>query len=138
MKLKDIERAFTEISLDEMGPLLESLTEIHSSRKEARLKELEDEMARLRGELVGSRRNGRRADRVVKAQRATIASDKAKAKGNKAAKADAAPKRGSPKPKYRDPDTGVTWAGRGGTPKWIRSYEAEGRGREEFLIDSPG
>ena len=32
-------------------------------------------------------------------------------------------------PKYRDPETGKTWTGRGVAPKWIA-----GRDREAFLI----
>ncbi|KUY50849.1 MULTISPECIES: H-NS family nucleoid-associated regulatory protein [unclassified Burkholderia] len=32
-------------------------------------------------------------------------------------------------PKYRDPDSGATWTGRGLEPRWIR-----GRNRQEFLI----
>jgi DNA-binding protein H-NS len=31
--------------------------------------------------------------------------------------------------KYRDPETGLTWSGRGRAPKWI-----EGRNREEFSV----
>lgn len=125
MKRKDIEKAFTELSFDEMSPLLESLTAIHNTKKEARIKELEEEMARLRGELVVSRRAGRRADRRVAAQRKDIAA------GNGSA---AQPKRAALKPKYKDPASGRTWTGRGGTPKWMKAYEAEGRGRDEFLI----
>ncbi|KVD78027.1 H-NS histone [Burkholderia sp. ABCPW 14] len=34
------------------------------------------------------------------------------------------------RPKYQDPVTGATWAGRGREPAWIR-----GRNRDEFLID---
>jgi len=34
------------------------------------------------------------------------------------------------KPRYRDPATGKTWAGRGRTPRWL-----EGRNKAEFLID---
>lgn len=34
--------------------------------------------------------------------------------------------------KYKDPATGVTWSGRGMTPKWIAAYEADGRSRLEF------
>ncbi|RQS06918.1 H-NS family nucleoid-associated regulatory protein [Burkholderia sp. Bp8998] len=33
-------------------------------------------------------------------------------------------------PKYRDPDTGVTWSGRGREPAWIK-----GKRRERFLIE---
>lgn len=32
-------------------------------------------------------------------------------------------------PKYRDPESGATWTGRGLEPRWIR-----GRNRDEFLI----
>lgn len=34
-------------------------------------------------------------------------------------------------PKYRDPQTGQTWSGRGKAPKWI-----QGRERNEFLIST--
>jgi DNA-binding protein H-NS len=37
------------------------------------------------------------------------------------------------KPKYRGPD-GVTWAGRGHTPRWLAELEKAGRKRDEFLI----
>lgn len=36
-------------------------------------------------------------------------------------------------PKFRDPATGKTWAGRGKVPTWLRAYEANGRDRSEFL-----
>ena len=35
--------------------------------------------------------------------------------------------------KYRGPN-GEEWSGRGRTPKWLAALEAEGRGREDFLI----
>ena len=35
--------------------------------------------------------------------------------------------------KYRGPN-GEEWSGRGRMPKWLAVLEAEGRGREEFLI----
>lgn len=37
----------------------------------------------------------------------------------------------SVKPKYRHPETGETWTGRGRAPKWI-----EGKERELFLIST--
>ena len=36
--------------------------------------------------------------------------------------------------KYRGP-SGEEWSGRGRTPSWLTALEAEGRGREEFLIE---
>ncbi len=36
--------------------------------------------------------------------------------------------------KYRHPETGDTWTGRGKPPRWIASAEAEGKNRADFLI----
>jgi hypothetical protein len=38
------------------------------------------------------------------------------------------------KPKYRDPDTGITWSGRGQMPVWMRAKVDEGASKEDFLI----
>lgn len=40
------------------------------------------------------------------------------------------------RPKYVNPDTGETWAGRGKVPKWLRALELAGRDRTEFLEHS--
>lgn len=45
--------------------------------------------------------------------------------------------RKKPSPKYRDPDSGNTWTGRGVLPKWLRQAVQEGRKLEEFLISHP-
>jgi DNA-binding protein H-NS len=37
-------------------------------------------------------------------------------------------------PKYRHPQTGQTWTGRGIMPKWLAQEVAAGRQRDEFLI----
>ncbi len=37
-------------------------------------------------------------------------------------------------PKYRDPDTGSTWSGRGLKPKWLTAALAQGRLLETFAI----
>jgi DNA-binding protein H-NS len=45
------------------------------------------------------------------------------------------PQKGTPASlpaKYRDPETGATWSGRGRTPKWLVLAEEQGRSREEF------
>jgi DNA-binding protein H-NS len=39
----------------------------------------------------------------------------------------------SPAVKYRNPETGETWSGRGRSPKWMALAEQSGRSREEFL-----
>lgn len=37
-------------------------------------------------------------------------------------------------PKYRNPNSGETWAGRGTKPRWIKEAIAKGRKVDEFLI----
>lgn len=40
------------------------------------------------------------------------------------------------KPKYRHPESGQTWSGRGHTPRWLAAEEKAGKKRESFLIGS--
>ena len=35
--------------------------------------------------------------------------------------------------KYRHPETGETWSGKGRAPKWLQEAEANGQRREQFL-----
>jgi len=37
-------------------------------------------------------------------------------------------------PKYRDPATGETWAGRGARPRWLQAHLKQGRKLEHFAI----
>lgn len=37
-------------------------------------------------------------------------------------------------PKYRDPETGATWTGRGRPPVWLAAKLSQGRTKEEYLI----
>ena len=52
-------------------------------------------------------------------------------KGRRAA---AAKPKSTVAPKYRDPDSGATWTGRGRPPVWLAQKMAQGRTKEEFLI----
>jgi DNA-binding protein H-NS len=45
--------------------------------------------------------------------------------------------RGPVPPKYRHPETGATWTGRGKAPKWVVDAETTGQGRDQFLITRP-
>jgi DNA-binding protein H-NS len=38
-------------------------------------------------------------------------------------------------PKYRDSETGQTWAGRGRRPRWIRDALDQGRKLNDFAVD---
>jgi len=40
-------------------------------------------------------------------------------------------------PKYRDPETGQTWTGRGVIPRWLAAAESEGRDRRHFIVEQP-
>jgi DNA-binding protein H-NS len=41
-------------------------------------------------------------------------------------------------PKYRDPETGATWAGRGQMPRWMAQRVKQGARPEDFLIANRG
>jgi DNA-binding protein H-NS len=41
-------------------------------------------------------------------------------------------------PKFADPKTGETWAGRGARPKWLAAALKGGHKLEDFLIDKVG
>ena len=41
-------------------------------------------------------------------------------------------------PKYRDPKSGATWAGRGAKPRWMQAYIKEGRAPEDFAVAAAG
>lgn len=63
----------------------------------------------------------------------TAAYNKKKAGRSAAGRPPGAVKRTVP-PKYKNPQTGATWTGRGKAPRWIVDAEAEGKSREQFLI----
>ena len=37
--------------------------------------------------------------------------------------------------KFRNPETGEEWSGRGRTPRWLTAFEAEGKDRKEFAVE---
>lgn len=43
--------------------------------------------------------------------------------------------RGKVPPKFRHPDTGKTWTGRGRKPKWVEEWEGQGRNIDELRIE---
>jgi DNA-binding protein H-NS len=70
--------------------------------------ELKSQLSRLGGELGGNGRRGRRVSKM---------------KGRKVA------------PKYRDPATGETWAGRGARPRWLVAKIKAGKTLNDFAIE---
>lgn len=67
--------------------------------------------------------------------------DISQAYGSKGRATKGAAKRSSGKvktpvpPKFRNPETGDEWSGRGRAPNWVTAAEQAGRNRAEFLID---
>ena len=59
-------------------------------------------------------------------------------KAEKSEKSDKGAGTGSTRPpvpvKFRDPESGDAWTGRGRTPRWLVAHEAQGRSREEFKV----
>ena len=51
-----------------------------------------------------------------------------------AAPSGASRKGGKVPAKYRDPDTGTTWSGRGLQPNWLKSALASGRKLSDFAL----
>ncbi len=60
--------------------------------------------------------------------------EKLKKKVGKRLEKTARDRRAAVAPKYRDPDSGATWSGRGLTPKWLVEKEKTGKSRGEYLI----
>ncbi len=71
--------------------------------------------------------------REVVAQYGLTAADLGLAGGRGAARAGKARRAGAGVAKYRDPNSGQTWTGRGRPPAWI----ADAKDRDAFLIDAP-
>lgn len=58
-----------------------------------------------------------------------------KSTGAKKKKAQAQPAPRRPvAPKYRHPDSGETWSGRGRAPRWLTAAEQAGASREQFKV----
>lgn len=87
--------------------LLEQREKLEAQIREARAAELADAVAKVRA-IVGE--YGLTAEDVFPPARRTAGS-------------------GSVAPKYRDPESGQTWTGRGKAPTWIRD-----KNRDDFLI----
>jgi len=113
-----------EMSLDEMLDLKDEIDlRVEKLASEER-QELQSRISRLQG-VIETKPTGRVAvsPRQVPKKAATKPTGK---RGPKKGQKVAA--------KYRDPDTGNSWTGRGLTPIWLREHEAAGRHRDEFEV----
>lgn len=119
---------------------LEELTQLHIhvgkhlvERKEARIKALQAELRSL-GVTDGPINVGNGKPSRPKVSRKTETPDRPRLvrRGTPASAGDVGKTRAKPGVKYKD-DKGNTWTGRGAAPKWLATYEAEGKSRDQFL-----
>ncbi len=107
--------------------------EIERLRKQAAALE-KKQRAPIISEIV---RNMREYD-ITLEELETALNRRTRTAGKRAAKkgATVSAPRGTVPPKYRDPVSGATWTGRGRAPRWVVEAEAQGKSREEFLIQN--
>ena len=115
------------VDLDQMS--VQQLTALIAAAEAKRRDKLEDARAELRAEME------RRAAELGITPGDVFAWLRQRMPVDKGARArkprdDTGAKRAA---KYRGPN-GEEWSGRGRMPNWLAALEAEGRGREEFLI----
>ena len=118
------------VDLDRMS--VQELTALIAAAEAKRAEKREEAVAALRAEM------GRKAAGLGISARELFppaAQQGATEPGRRARKprSDAGAKRAA---KYRDPETGETWSGRGRPPRWLVAKEAEGRRREEFAVEA--
>jgi DNA-binding protein H-NS len=101
------------LSFDDLIKLRDNVTGLIAQRADSARKELEAKLAFLEG--MGGKRVGRRKLRASTLKGRAVA------------------------PKYRNPDNrSETWAGRGGTPRWVRDQLKKGRKMEDLAIKKGG
>ncbi len=122
----------TAVDLDQMS--VQQLTTLIAAADARRQEKLEDARAELRAEMEqkAAELGISAGDLFSKARKQAPAEQAAGKNGKRARKPrdDIGVKRAA---KYRGPN-GEEWSGRGRPPRWLAALEAEGRNREEFLI----
>ncbi len=110
---------------------VQQLTALIAAAEAKRREKLKDAKAALRAEM-----ERKAAELGISASELfpPAAQQAATEPGRRARKprSDAGAKRAA---KYRDPETGETWSGRGRTPRWLAALEAQGRDRKEFAVE---
>jgi len=89
------------------------IAELQTLAEQARQAEIAEAKARIRELMVA---NGLTAEDLQESKRAA-----------------AVKKKGSVEAKYKDPESGQTWSGRGRAPRWL-----DGKNKEEFRIQDAG
>jgi DNA-binding protein H-NS len=117
------------VDLDRMS--VQELTELIEAAEAKRRDKLEEAKAALRTEV--ERRAAELGVSVddLFVQPGQQAPEERRARGRRP-RSDAGAKRTA---KFRNPETGEEWSGRGRPPRWLTAKEAEGKRREEFSVE---
>ena len=118
----DVIQLLENLTVADLGKVIAAAEQKREARRENGKRELIEEfrakaaeMGLSMDELVGSSpRTGRPAGKARSARKGT----------------SAAP----PGAKYRNPETGDTWSGRGRMPGWLKQAEEQGRSRDDFAV----
>jgi DNA-binding protein H-NS len=120
------------VDLDRMSA--QQLTTLIAAAEAKRREKLEDAKSALRAEMERKAAElGIAPDDLFSAAGQQAPVEQAAAKNGRRVRKprdDTGAKRAA---KYRGPN-GEEWSGRGRMPNWLAALEAEGRGREEFLV----
>jgi DNA-binding protein H-NS len=103
----------------------------------ATLQELLAQKAELEKQIIETQRNERTEAitrvRSLMAEHGLTVADIA-AKSGASVKSGVGKSSGKVPPKYRNPDTGETWTGRGLQPKWLKAALAQGKTLGDFAL----
>ena len=117
------------VDLDRMS--VQELTELIEAAEAKRRDKLEEAKAALRTEVERKAAElGVSVDDLF-AQPGQRAPEQRKTRGRRP-RSDAGAKRTA---KFRDPETGEEWSGRGRPPGWLTAQEAKGKDRKEFAVE---
>ena len=105
------------LTIGELGKVIAAAEQQREAERETGKKELMEEF-RARAEALG----------LSLGELAASASKASRPSGKD-------PSTHSPAVKFRNPETGGTWSGRGRAPRWLTSAEQQGRSREEFAAN---
>jgi len=123
--MQKIENSLKDLSVDDMLALRDAVDARLSEIAAAEVATLESRLQRLKG-YVGDTKSSIAAPKKPKARIAKMQKKKPGKRG---------PKRGQKvAPKFRDPESGKTWTGRGLTPLWLKELEAKGNKRSKYAI----
>jgi DNA-binding protein H-NS len=110
--------------------------EIEKLKKQAQALQSKKRLPVIRSIIKSMKEYDITPDEIVAAFGKSPASKPRAAAKSSTAKGGARGPRGPVPVKYRHPELGHTWTGRGKAPRWIIEAEAAGRKREEYLIQT--